>query len=441
MALDAWHGLPPPVRTRLRPTVRRVRAVSAAVATPQRRMRPHAAAATPARIAASRPARSPVEATVSVVIPTLDAGPQFTRVLAAVIAQEGLRDLEVVVADSGSSDGTREVARAAGAIVLDVAPDAFGHGRTRNVAAERGQGEVVLLLVQDAILLGSSAIVTLVAALDGDRGLAAVTARHVPRTDADLYGAFVVFAHERALAAPRSRAEVVRARAGVDSVCTAVRRAAWEELRFADVPFAEDLDFGVRAIERGWRVRRSPDVAVAHSHTRDPGYHFRRSVADRLHVAPLVGDDARTRSGRSGLVATRVAALRVAAMLEAATAGLPDRAPLADHVERASAGLRRGAAGHAVPNADLAGIAALLGEDAAPDADRARVLAHLLDDLAGALSSDVVEAFARAHPSVSAAAARAFTVRLGAAVLGRAVGDALRGTRDDALVTTLLRGV
>ena len=71
---------------------------------------------------------------VSVVIPVKDAGPLFERVLEAVRAQG---DVELLVIDSGSRDRSRELARAAGAELIEIAPEEFGHGRTRNLGAER----------------------------------------------------------------------------------------------------------------------------------------------------------------------------------------------------------------------------------------------------------------------------------------------------------------
>ena len=52
--------------------------------------------------------------------------------------------------DSGSSDGSVAIARAAGADLIEIAPEEFGHGRTRNLGAERTSGELICFLTQDA---------------------------------------------------------------------------------------------------------------------------------------------------------------------------------------------------------------------------------------------------------------------------------------------------
>jgi glycosyltransferase involved in cell wall biosynthesis len=55
---------------------------------------------------------------VSALIPTRNAGPGFGDVLRALREQKGLDGLEILVADSGSTDGTAELAATHGAEVI-----------------------------------------------------------------------------------------------------------------------------------------------------------------------------------------------------------------------------------------------------------------------------------------------------------------------------------
>ena len=86
--------------------------------------------------------------TVSVVIPVKDGEERLEEVLAAVVSQGAP---ELIVIDSGSRDRSREIARAAGAEVIEIPPEDFGHGRTRNLGAERSSGELICFLTQDAV--------------------------------------------------------------------------------------------------------------------------------------------------------------------------------------------------------------------------------------------------------------------------------------------------
>ncbi len=383
-----------------------------------------------ARPSLSRPGRRtataespPVDVPVSVVVPTLDAGNDGALFLAALERQEGVRELELVVADSGSTDGTRERFAAAADVVLDIPAGEFGHGRTRNEAFAASSGEVVVMLVQDALLLGPYALRDLVHELLSDDRLAAVSARHVPRSDADLFGALTVVSHYRALWWDGRRAHPSdplrrRADAGVDDVCAAIRRSAWESgIEFRDVEFGEDLDFGVRAVAAGWTIGLSDAAAVAHSHTRDAPYHFRRSAADRLHVARLIGDDAVCRSATIGDVDEIIGAGRALLSQAAAAAG----------ESRLSDQLRRVATSRAT--APLRGQFALLDEFLAGHGGgpvRDEVTAALRRELVALLEWPLLVEFAAAQRGASPEEGGDFVAKLIASVVGRAVGDRLR---------------
>jgi len=397
-----------------------------------------------------RPSVAAPTAFVSVVIPTLDAGPLFARVLATLHAQKGLEGLEIVVVDSGSTDRTVDLARASGATVLAVDRGAFGHGLARNLGAEHARGDVLVMLAQDAVLLGRTALASLVAELRADPALAAVSARQVPRSDADLYAAYVVLTHERVVveaagtAGGRPPGDLSaaqrRAVAAVDDVCAAIERDVWRELRFRDVPFAEDVDFGLRAIESGRRVTVSRSTAVAHSHTRDAVYALRRSAADRLCVAPLVGD---RRTARAA-ACEPMDVLRGGRLLVDAVAGALDHArlgdaPLAEHLRAVRASLRRDG-GAAPPTGELERLAEALPSNGA--SSRAGKASRLLaDDLLALLGWPPLTTFARPHSSATHAEAATFVAKLSAAVIGTAAGDACRRSPDPATSEWLLDGI
>jgi rhamnosyltransferase len=424
----AWRLLPLATRDRLRPVLLRMLSAPPTAAVP--------APAPPRRRAVSSPALLP---RVSLLIPTLNGNRDFELLLAAIARQEGLADPELIVVDSGSADGTPEAASRAGARVVSIPGEEFGHGTSRNAAAEAASGSVFVLLVQDALPLGPTALRDLVDELLSNDGLAAVSARQVPRSDADLYAAFVVYAHELAVRRPGTSSEVARAAASVDNVCAAVRRAAWEETPFADVPFAEDLDFGVRARARGWSLRTSTRAAVAHSHNRPAGYHLRRNVADRIHVAPLVGENRVPRTAGAGASELIPAALALFGEVEAAAMASKGEAPLALHLASIRSVLEVGAP-RITPTGELAAAAELLTEDARgePAIPLARDLRRQLVRL---LASDPVSAFAAAHRHVAADSAAGFAAKAAAALVGQALGDALRLRPDPALTKRLLTGL
>lgn len=89
----------------------------------------------------------------SVVIPCRNGAATLGRQLDALIAQEAPVPFEVVVADNGSTDGSRRVAEARGPLVRVVdASHAAGINVARNAGVQAAQGELLLLCDADDVV-------------------------------------------------------------------------------------------------------------------------------------------------------------------------------------------------------------------------------------------------------------------------------------------------
>jgi glycosyltransferase involved in cell wall biosynthesis len=98
---------------------------------------------------------------VSVIVPTWNEAKYLPNLLASLRRQTVPPD-EVLVADSGSTDGTEDVARSEGAIVLEGERRGPGEGRNRGARVAAGD---VLLFVDADCLVPPSLIESIVAAL------------------------------------------------------------------------------------------------------------------------------------------------------------------------------------------------------------------------------------------------------------------------------------
>jgi glycosyltransferase involved in cell wall biosynthesis len=85
---------------------------------------------------------------VSVVIPTRDAARTIERCLRSVRAQVGT-DVEVIVVDNQSSDGTAELARPLAHVVVTAGPERCAQ---RNLGAQLARANVVLFVDADMVL-------------------------------------------------------------------------------------------------------------------------------------------------------------------------------------------------------------------------------------------------------------------------------------------------
>jgi rhamnosyltransferase len=237
----------------------------------------------------------------SIIIPTLSAGPGFEKLLEKLSAQETDFDYEILVLDSGSTDGTVELARRYGAFVHRIPRTQFNHGATRNLGISFSKGEYVALIVQDALPLDERWLAAMVENLDRARNVAGVYGRQVPHPQSSLLTRALVngwptaelqrreqYVEDPALYSQMTPTER-RSLAVFDNVSSCVRRSVWEDISFERVPFGEDLRWGKSVVEAGYKIVYEPRSAVYHSHERGSLYDLRRHYVEGKLLLDLFG--------------------------------------------------------------------------------------------------------------------------------------------------------
>ncbi len=165
---------------------------------------------------------------VSIVVPVLDEA----GVIASVLESLSQHAAEVIVVDGGSRDRTAELARAAGARVIDTPR---GRARQMNAGAAASTGDVILFLHADT-QLPSSAVEDIRAAMNDP---ACVGGRFDLALDEDR----AVFKMIGFLISLRSRLSKV----ATGDQGMFVRRTAFEALGgFKDIPILEDVELSIR---------------------------------------------------------------------------------------------------------------------------------------------------------------------------------------------------
>jgi glycosyltransferase involved in cell wall biosynthesis/GT2 family glycosyltransferase len=210
---------------------------------------------------------------VSVVVPVKDGEERLEEVLRAVTSQG---ELELIVIDSGSRDRSRELARAAGAQLVEIRPEEFGHGRTRNLGAERSSGDLICFLTQDAVPVDGW-LDAYREAFGLDERVGAAFGPHLPHADTSpmIARELTEFFHGFA---PDGRPRLHRQGdpTFLSNVNACYSRTCWAELRFPDAPYSEDQAFGRAMLEAGWVKVFHPGAAVRHAHDYGQARFFRR---------------------------------------------------------------------------------------------------------------------------------------------------------------------
>ncbi|MCL5958318.1 MAG: glycosyltransferase family 2 protein [Chloroflexi bacterium] len=213
------------------------------------------------------------------ILVTKNGRPYVDETLEGVLEQKVDRPFEVVVVDSGSEDGTVGVARKLGATVIQIPPEQFGHGRTRNLGAELARGDILVFLNQDATPANDFWLQRLVDVLDRYPDVAGVHSRELPRDDCDplrareLREGFLGGASDTRLvrlegidSLDRMSVRDRRQALAFGTVSCSIRRSVWAQHPFRDVTYAEDLFWAREVLEAGYWLAYEPRSMVLHSH-------------------------------------------------------------------------------------------------------------------------------------------------------------------------------
>jgi len=201
-----------------------------------------------------------IEPRLSTIIRARDEDAAIGRCLELIARQRtGDRGVEVIVVDSGSRDGTIEIARSHGAHVLTIAREEFSFGRALNAGAAAARGELLVALSAHAFPLDDRWLERLAEALADPRVACASGDRYGP--DGGPVTGRVEQEISLASAYPRW---------GYSNAGGAFRASLWRQRPFReDLPGCEDLEWSRYWLERGYRCVIDSALVVEHDHTHD----------------------------------------------------------------------------------------------------------------------------------------------------------------------------
>jgi rhamnosyltransferase len=213
-----------------------------------------------------------------IVVPTYNGGEVWLKVVNSLKAQRADFD-KILIIDSGSTDGTVQIAKDAGFDVISIQFSAFNHGATRNLGIHLINCDIVFLFTQDAIP-EKNAIKTLSQAFN-DSAIAVAYGRQLPHDNAN-----PVARHAR-LFNYKSNSHIygiedIR-KHGIKTAFTSNSFAAYRTEYFKKIGefsektiLSEDMFFSAKAILLGYKVAYIAGAIVKHSHNYSPIQEFRR---------------------------------------------------------------------------------------------------------------------------------------------------------------------
>jgi len=219
---------------------------------------------------------------VSVIIPVKDEEKNISACLDGIFSQSIDADLEVIIIDSGSTDKTLKIIKEYENVeLIEISPDEFGHGKTRNLGAKRSSGEYIVFLNADAIPADNKWLSEMLRVFKGDENIGGVYSRHIPKEDCHLY-------MKRDLYKSMPNYDTVITKTGnlnfmlFSTVSCMIPRSVWEKYSFKDdIAIAEDQEWAKRVLNRGMKVVYKAGSTVYHSHnyTNEELYKIKYKVA------------------------------------------------------------------------------------------------------------------------------------------------------------------
>lgn len=191
---------------------------------------------------------------ISIVIPTKNEEQYLPKLLTS-IQQQTEKDYEVIVADAGSTDHTREVATQFGAQVVEGGMPGPG----RNCGAREAKGDIIIFFDADVILPDPNFLKDCLTEFENrqvDVATCRVQALEGSGLDHALHGVYNLYTIATEHVLPHA-----------PGFCMIVRRTAHEAIHGFDeeVVFAEDHDYMRRAKKMGYRfgILRAHKIPVS----------------------------------------------------------------------------------------------------------------------------------------------------------------------------------
>lgn len=199
----------------------------------------------------------------SIIIRSYNEEKHIARLLEG-IARQTVRDVEVILVDSGSQDKTVEIAQRYAVRVVRIKPEEFTFGRSLNLGIQAANGEFLVFASAHVYPVYPDWLESLLAPF-ADPNIALVYGKQRG-------GETTKYSEEQIFASwfPESTQEYQDS-PFCNNANAAVRRAlALEHPYNETLPGLEDLDWASRMMQTGYKIHYAPEAVIVHVHNETP---------------------------------------------------------------------------------------------------------------------------------------------------------------------------
>ena len=211
----------------------------------------------------------------SIVIRTLNESKHLEELLKGIHAQN-YKNWEIVLVDSGSTDGTPDIARRYDARIFNIPSDEFTFGRSLNIGCREARGDYLVFASGHVWPVSNNWLRNMITPFE-DPSVAMVYGRQQGTDSSSL-------AEHRDLNMQYGRtSHILVDEPKGNNGNAAIRRNLWLDQPFDEsLPGLEDVDWARRAEKQGYRVYYAADASVVHAHEETLRQVYRRHQRESI---------------------------------------------------------------------------------------------------------------------------------------------------------------
>lgn len=196
----------------------------------------------------------------SIIIRAYNEEKHIGRLLTGIAAQT-IRDVQIILVDSGSTDKTIQIAQQFPVKVVSVRPEEFSFGRSLNMGIEQAKGEFVVMASAHVYPVYPDWLETLLAPFkDAKVGLVYGKQRGTATTQ---FSEHQIFRHWFP-----ENSTIRQTTPFCNNANAAIRRTLWQVQAYDEaLPGLEDLAWGKWVQEKGYAIAYNTEAEVIHVHT------------------------------------------------------------------------------------------------------------------------------------------------------------------------------
>ncbi len=200
---------------------------------------------------------------ISIVIRTKNEAKAIEKTLQLCLSQKEVPEFEIIVIDSGSTDGTLDIIRRYPAVkILHYDQPVFSFGHALNQAFKEAKGDILVALSAHAYPASEYWLKNLIEPFE-DPQVAGVYGRQLPHKDA-----WPPVEREYCVGYGANPLKIISAeKVTFSNANSAIRKSCWQERFFAEhLMHTEDVEWAHAMVQSGYIIHYRPKAEVYHSH-------------------------------------------------------------------------------------------------------------------------------------------------------------------------------